>query len=86
MGSGRAEVDVGTLLRKRIALVGTVLRARPIEEKIAVTQRFTAEVLPRFTDGSLKPVIDSRYELDQVAEAHQRMESNANIGKLLLDL
>jgi NADPH:quinone reductase len=86
MGSGRAEVDVGTLLRKRIALVGTVLRARPLEEKIAATQRFSAEVLPRFTDGSLKPVIDSRYRLDQVAEAHQRMEQNANTGKLLLEL
>ncbi|HYF45997.1 MAG TPA: NAD(P)H-quinone oxidoreductase, partial [Acidimicrobiales bacterium] len=86
MGAGRAEVDVGTLLRKRIALVGTVLRARPLEEKIDVTQRFTAEVLPRFTDGSLKPVIDSRYPLDEVAAAHQRMESNANVGKLLLDL
>jgi putative PIG3 family NAD(P)H quinone oxidoreductase len=86
MGSGKADVDVGTLLRKRIALVGTVLRARPIEEKITATQRFTAEVLPRFTDGSLKPVIDSRYPLDDVAKAHERMEQNANTGKLLLDV
>ena len=86
MGSGRAEVDVGTMLRKRIALVGTVLRARPIEEKITATQRFTAEVLPRFTDGSLKPIIDSRYALADVAEAHARMEQNANVGKLLLDI
>lgn len=86
MGSGRAEVDVGTLLRKRIALVGTVLRARPIEEKIDATQRFTREVLPRFTDGSLRPVIDSRYALADVARAHERMEQNANVGKLLLEV
>jgi putative PIG3 family NAD(P)H quinone oxidoreductase len=86
MGSGKAEVDVGTMLRKRIALIGTVLRARPIEEKIAATQRFTAEVLPRFTDGTLKPIIDSRCPLADVAQAHERMEQNANTGKLLLEL
>ena len=86
MGSGRAEVDVGTMLRKRIGLVGTVLRARPIEEKITATQRFTAEVLPRFSDGSLKPIIDSRYLLADVAKAHERMEQNANVGKLLLQI
>jgi putative PIG3 family NAD(P)H quinone oxidoreductase len=86
MGSGRAEVDLGQILQKRATVIGTLLRPRPLEAKIAVTQRFTAEVLPRFTDGSLKPVIDSRYELANVAEAHTRMEQNANTGKLLLEL
>ncbi len=86
MGSGAAELSLGLLLSKRIRYVGTVLRARPIEEKIAVTQRFGAEVVPRFGDGSLRPVIDSRYRLDAVAEAHRRMEANANVGKLVLDI
>lgn len=86
MGSGVATVSVGMLLQKRIQLIGTVLRARPLEEKIAVTRRFRAEVLPRFDDGSLKPVIDSRYALADVAEAHRRMEANENVGKLLLDV
>ncbi len=54
MGAGVAEVSVGMLLSKRIQLIGTVLRARPLEEKIAATQRFGAEVLPRFVDGSLQ--------------------------------
>jgi NADPH2:quinone reductase len=85
MGSGVANVSVGMLLQKRLQLIGTVLRARPLEEKIAVTQRFRAEVLPRFADGSLSPVIDSRYRLDDVADAHRRMEANENVGKLLLD-
>jgi NADPH:quinone reductase-like Zn-dependent oxidoreductase len=86
MGSGVAEVTVGLLLQKRVQLIGTVLRARPIEEKIAATQRFGAEVLPRFADGSLAPVIDSRYPLADVAEAHRRMEANENVGKLLLEV
>jgi NADPH:quinone reductase-like Zn-dependent oxidoreductase len=86
MGSGTAEVSIGLLLSKRIRYVGTVLRARPLEEKVAVTQRFGAEVVPRFADGTLRPVIDSRYALDDVAEAHRRMEANANIGKLVIDI
>ena len=68
MGSGRADVDVGLLLRKRAAWIGTLLRPRPLDEKIATSQRFAAEVLPRFTDGTLEPVIDSRYPLDAGAD------------------
>ncbi|MGD9700848.1 MAG: NAD(P)H-quinone oxidoreductase [Acidimicrobiia bacterium] len=86
MGGGATTVNVGALLPKRASLIGTVLRARPIEEKIALTLRFAAEVLPRFEDGSLRPVIDSRYPLDRIADAHAHMESNANIGKILIDV
>lgn len=86
MGSGRAEVTLGLLLAKRMSLIGTVLRSWPIEEKIAVTQRVAEEVVPRFADGTLRPVIDSRYPLEAVADAHRRMEANANVGKLVLDV
>ena len=48
MGGGRHQVNVGKLLPKRAALIGTVLRARPLEEKIAITRRFAAEMLPLF--------------------------------------
>lgn len=86
MGEGSAAVPLGKLLAKRAALIGTVLRARPLEEKIALTQQVAAELLPRFDDGSLRPVIDSRYPLEAIAEAHRYMESNANVGKILVDL
>jgi len=86
MGGGNTPVNVGAMLGKRVHWVGTVLRARPIEEKIAITQRFIAEVLPLFETGALKPVVDSRYPMAQVAEAHAVMERNANIGKILLDV
>jgi NADPH:quinone reductase-like Zn-dependent oxidoreductase len=62
------------------------LRARPIEEKVSVTRRFAAEVLPLFDDGSLTPVIDTRFAFDDVALAHVHMERNANIGKILVDV
>ena len=66
--------------------VGTVLRSRPIEEKITVSRRFAAEVLPLFTAGRLRPVIDRRFALADVAAAHGVMEADANVGKLLLDI
>jgi putative PIG3 family NAD(P)H quinone oxidoreductase len=86
MAGGATSVNLGPLLPKRVSLIGTVLRARPIEEKIALTRRFAAEVLPLFDGGRLRPVIDSRYRLGQIADAHRHMESNANVGKILVDI
>jgi putative PIG3 family NAD(P)H quinone oxidoreductase len=86
MGGGRTAVNVGMLLPKRASLIGTVLRARPLEEKIAVSRRFATEVLPLFESGRLAPVIDSRYPLDRIAEAHEHMAANANVGKVLIDV
>ena len=86
MGGGQATFNLGKILPKRARLIGTVLRGRPLEEKIAISQRFSAEMGPRFTDGSLRPVIDQRYPLADVAAAHERMERNENVGKLVLDI
>ncbi|MEX1218738.1 MAG: NAD(P)H-quinone oxidoreductase [Acidimicrobiales bacterium] len=86
MGGGRTEVTIGMLLPKRASIIGTVLRARPLEEKIAITQRFAAEILPLFDAGLARPVIDSRYALSAIAEAHAFMEANTNVGKILIDL
>lgn len=78
--------NVGALLFKRASITGTVLRARPIEEKIAISQQFEAEVVPLFDSGALRPVIHSRMPLSSIAEAHMLMEANANIGKIMLDV
>jgi putative PIG3 family NAD(P)H quinone oxidoreductase len=86
MGGGVTQVNVGMLLTKRVTWIGTTLRARPLEQKVAVSRRFAAEVLPLFESGVLRPVIDSRYPLDRIAEAHQHMTSNANVGKILLEV
>jgi putative PIG3 family NAD(P)H quinone oxidoreductase len=86
MGGGRTPVNIGLLLTKRVHWIGTTLRARPLEQKIAVCQRFIAEVLPLFEAGALHPVIDSRFPLERTADAHRHMEADANIGKILLDV
>ncbi|MXW96925.1 MAG: NAD(P)H-quinone oxidoreductase [Acidimicrobiaceae bacterium] len=74
------------LMAKRAALIGTTLRARPIEEKIAVTRQFAAEMLPHVAAGAMAPVIDSRFPLAEAPAAHERMEANLNAGKIVLDV
>lgn len=86
MGGASTQVNVGALLAKRVRWIGTTLRARPIEEKVAVTQRFVAEMLPLFEDGRLRPIVDSRYPFADIARAHEYMASNANTGKILVDI
>jgi putative PIG3 family NAD(P)H quinone oxidoreductase len=86
MGGGTTPVNLGLLLVKRAHWIGTTLRARPIEQKVALARRFIAEVLPRFDDGALRPVIDTRFPLADIADAHRHMEANANIGKILIDI
>ena len=86
MGAAQVSFSLGAMLPKRATLVGTVLRARPLEEKISLSRRFAREVLPFFDAGQLHPVIDSRYGLDGIAAAHRHMESNANVGKIVIDV
>jgi len=78
--------NVGALLGKRASIIGTVLRARPVEEKISISQRFASEVLPLFDAGVLHTVIDRRYQLDDIAAAHEYMASNGNTGKIVIDI
>ena len=86
MGGGQTPVNLGLLLVKRVHWVGTALRTRPIEQKIALAQRFRREVIPLFESGALRPVIDSRFALDDIVEAHRHMDANANVGKILLQV
>jgi putative PIG3 family NAD(P)H quinone oxidoreductase len=77
-------LNIGLLLGKRASITGTVLRARPLEEKIAISQRFASEMLPLFSTGQLKPVIDSVYAFADIASAHEYMASNGNVGKIVI--
>lgn len=86
MAGAEATFPLGALMPKRAALIGTVLRSRPLEQKIAANQAFVAQLLGRFDDGSLRPVIDSRFDLERLADAHRYMATNANVGKILIDV
>ena len=86
MGGASTPFNISALMPKRARLIGTVLRPRPLEEKIAVTQRFISEMLPMFETGKLRPVIDSRYKLENISAAHSYMETNASTGKIIIDV
>jgi NADPH2:quinone reductase len=84
VAGSRAELDLGLLLRKRILLVGTVLRSRSLEEKISLARDFSDAVVPLFAAGRIRPVIDSVHSFDQMADAHRLMEENRSFGKIVL--
>jgi len=84
--AGVGSFNLGALLPKRASLIGSVLRARPLEEKVAVSQRFAAEMLPLFDSGAMKPIIDKRFTLAEIASAHAYLESNANVGKVVISV
>lgn len=80
----KAILDFGKVMRKRGKIVGTILRARATEEKAKATRLFGAHVVPLLASGQVRPVIDCVYKLNQVREAHNRMESNDSFGKIVL--
>jgi putative PIG3 family NAD(P)H quinone oxidoreductase len=80
----KAEIDLGLLLRRRLHLFGTVLRSRPLEEKIALAREFSGSVLPLLSSGRIHPVVDSTFSFGEIRKAHERMESNATFGKIVL--
>ena len=86
MGGGKLETNVAALMPKRLRVHGTVLRARPLAEKIEVTNQFKRHVLPLIASGRMKPVVDRVFPLEEVVEAHRYMESNANFGKIVLSV
>ncbi|MFN0253437.1 MAG: NAD(P)H-quinone oxidoreductase [Kofleriaceae bacterium] len=84
MAGVRTEVDLGTLLRRRIRITGTQLRNRPLEEKLAVMQSFEQHVVPLLSRGKIQPVIDRVMPLDQASAAHAYMATNEGFGKIVL--
>ncbi len=84
LGGAKATLPLGALVAKRARLTGSVLRSRPIEEKIALAQAFRRDVLPLFEAGKLRPVVDAVLPVDSVADAHRRMDANDTFGKIVL--
>ena len=86
MGGARAEIDLARLLIRRLTVRASTLRARSVVEKAELAAALTDTVWPGFGDGSLRPVIDRVFPLDEVAAAHRRMESGEHVGKLILQV
>jgi NADPH:quinone reductase-like Zn-dependent oxidoreductase len=82
-GGAESEINLGVVMRNRLTVAGTTLRARPDHEKTKIVQGVRAEVWP-LIGKSIKPVIDRTYPLSQAAQAQSLMASNQHVGKVLL--
>lgn len=78
------EVNLVPVLRKRLTIKGSTLRNRSDEYKIKLTKEFTDKALHLFSEGKIKPVIDSVFDWNKVEEAHSKMKNNRNAGKIIL--
>ncbi|QQK76532.1 NAD(P)H-quinone oxidoreductase [Salicibibacter cibarius] len=83
-GRDVSKVNLGSFLQKRINFFGSTLRSRSLRYKIDLVRRFEKFIDGKFNNESIVPVIDSVYKLEEVEEAHKRMEQNLNIGKIVL--
>jgi NADPH2:quinone reductase len=84
MGGVKGELPLGALLAKRASIQGSVLRSRSPEEKAELTESFTKAMLPHFTTGALKPIIDDVLPMSEIQTAHRRMDKNETFGKIVL--
>lgn len=86
MGGTRAELDLAQLMVKRIRIIGSTLRARPLEEKARVMSQLELKVWPLIESGMVKPIIDRVFEIEDVAAAHDHVASDSTIGKVILSV
>ncbi len=86
MGGASATLDLAALLSRRLRVIGSVLRARPVVEKASLARALESRVLPLITDGALKPVIHQVLPLQQAAAAHRLVAANQNFGKIILQV
>ena len=77
---------LGTILRKRVTIRGTTLRARSHEYKGELVRAFSEFALPRLADGTFRVHVDKSYALAEAGAAHEYMESNASMGKIVLSV
>ncbi|HTO98310.1 MAG TPA: NAD(P)H-quinone oxidoreductase [Myxococcales bacterium] len=84
MGGTRATLDLGALLGRRLSVLGSTLRSRSAEQKARLTADFIARVLPRFESGELKPVLSKTYPLAEAAKAHEDLQADRVVGKIVL--
>lgn len=83
-GGAKGEINLNRLLTKRVALVATSLRARPLQEKAAIVAAVREHVWPLIEAGKVTPIVHRTLPLDQAAAAHRILEESSHIGKVLL--
>ncbi|WP_223286507.1 NAD(P)H-quinone oxidoreductase [Kocuria atrinae] len=83
-GGVKGELNIGRLMSKRGAVIGTTLRARPLSEKAQIMGAVRQIVWPHVNSGAVRPIMDKTFPLEQVRDAHEYFDSGSHIGKVLL--
>ena len=86
VGGSQVDLDLSALMRKRLTIIGTVLRSRTLEEKARLVADFEAHLGPLLDSGAIRPVVDRVFPLSLAGQAHTYMESNQNTGKIVLEV
>jgi NADPH2:quinone reductase len=86
LGGREGRFDIRDMMMRRLTLTGATLRARPVDFKLRIAQELRQQVWPLISAGRIRPVVDKVFPLEQAAQAHERIESGAHIGKILLRL
>ena len=84
MGGARADVNLGLLLMKRLSVIGSTLRARPVEEKAEIVRSFQKRFGEALATGRLRPIVDRVLPLAEAQAAHDRVEASEHFGKVVL--
>ncbi|WP_022670748.1 NAD(P)H-quinone oxidoreductase [Hippea alviniae] len=82
----KAEINLGLVMVKRHKIIGSVLRSRPVEEKAEIIRAFRENVMPKFADRTIVPIIEKIIPIDNVKEAHRLMEEDKHFGKIVLKI
>jgi NADPH2:quinone reductase len=84
MSGATAEIDISTLMRKRLSVIGSVLRSRSVAEKGELVRDFSERFVPLFESGAVAPIVDSVFPFQRTEEAHALMRQSGHVGKILL--
>ncbi len=84
LGGAETKINLGALMGRRLRLIGSVLRPRPVAEKVEIKRRFMTQFWPLLENGVIQPIIDTVYPIEQANQAHEQMANNENIGKIIL--
>jgi NADPH2:quinone reductase len=86
IGGARAEINLGTILTKRLTLTGSTLRSRTVAQKAEVADAVKKNIWPLLAAGRVRPIIHATFPLAEAGEAHRLMESSNHIGKIVLTI
>jgi len=82
----KTDINLGPVLMNRLTVTGSTLRAQTLEQKAVMVEEILERIYPYIKNGAVRPVIDSVFPLEAVAQAHERMQSGEHIGKIILEI